>query len=327
MSENAAIQIQPPFLFDKENNKNNRCYKQVGQHAFGFSYGLPYIVDWELPAICKNDEENEWQHLVLIVETTCSGVQFDRIGAIWIGGLEILRTSTQEPGGRDIYYKFEVDLTRYINFLKLKPKKKLVMALDNLVDKTYTGIFNITLTAVVYYSNKETKKDSFFNLNNENNIPQILKPSGEESVSIKDIPDLIFPLSNSDDNYGYFALRNNSKVTVSLPHLPKNKNFKKVLLEVQTSHHQSDEFYYLNTTNPYKEMQIFVNEKMAGIIHPFPLIFTGGITPYLWRPIVSIGALICPTYLIDVTPFLGDLIVNNGFNNVSFRVENGLDVW
>ncbi|MCO5573626.1 hypothetical protein L7F22_027398 [Adiantum nelumboides] len=40
---------------------------------------------------------------------------------------------------------------------------------------------------------------------------------------------------------------------------------------------------------------------------PFPVVFTGGINPLLWRPSVAFGAFDQPTYLVDITPFLGQL--------------------
>jgi hypothetical protein len=69
--------------------------------------------------------------------------------------------------------------------------------------------------------------------------------------------------------------------------------FKRAEIEVYTSHHQSDEFWYTNLNpSPFKELVVHVDGFEAGVISPFPLIFTGGITPYLWRPIVSIGAMV-----------------------------------
>jgi hypothetical protein len=62
---------------------------------------------------------------------------------------------------------------------------------------------------------------------------------------------------------------------------------------------------------------VLVDGLYAGFINPFPLIFTGGITPFLWRPIVGIGALNAPTYTIDVTPFI-PLFVDGQAHNISF---------
>lgn len=44
---------------------------------------------------------------------------------------------------------------------------------------------------------------------------------------------------------------------------------------------------------------------MAGVVWPFPIIFTGGIVPGFWRPIVGIDAFDLREDEIDITPWLG----------------------
>jgi hypothetical protein len=58
---------------------------------------------------------------------------------------------------------------------------------------------------------------------------------------------------------------------------------------------------------PLREIQVLIDGKLAGVAQPFPVIFTGGISPYLWRPQVAFGAYDQPTYYIDISPFLGSL--------------------
>lgn len=58
---------------------------------------------------------------------------------------------------------------------------------------------------------------------------------------------------------------------------------------------------------PLREIQVFVDNRLAGIAQPFPVVFTGGISPYFWRPQVAFGAYDQPTYYVDITPFLGSL--------------------
>jgi hypothetical protein len=52
---------------------------------------------------------------------------------------------------------------------------------------------------------------------------------------------------------------------------------------------------------------VLIDDRLAGIAQPFPVVFTGGISPYLWRPQVAYGAYNQPTYYIDISPFLGSL--------------------
>ena len=54
-------------------------------------------------------------------------------------------------------------------------------------------------------------------------------------------------------------------------------------------------------------MQILIDGKVAGVNWPFPIVFTGGISPGLWVPIVGIDTYDLPSFEIDVSPWLGVL--------------------
>jgi hypothetical protein len=56
--------------------------------------------------------------------------------------------------------------------------------------------------------------------------------------------------------------------------------------------------------SPFREVQLLIDGQLAGVSWPFPLLFTGGVDPGLWRPIVGIDAYELPTFEIDVTPWL-----------------------
>lgn len=51
-------------------------------------------------------------------------------------------------------------------------------------------------------------------------------------------------------------------------------------------------------------MQLYIDGMLAGVQWPFPVIFTGGVNPALWYPIVGIDAFELREYEIDITPFL-----------------------
>lgn len=70
---------------------------------------------------------------------------------------------------------------------------------------------------------------------------------------------------------------------------------------------------YVNTFNnselhgfsPFREIQLLIDNNLAGVSWPFPIVFTGGINPGLWRPIVGINVFDIPTFEIDISPWLG----------------------
>lgn len=60
--------------------------------------------------------------------------------------------------------------------------------------------------------------------------------------------------------------------------------------------------------SPFRELQLRVNKQLAGVAWPFPAIFTGGVIPGFWRPVVGIDALDLLEDEIDITPFLPKLV-------------------
>lgn len=83
--------------------------------------------------------------------------------------------------------------------------------------------------------------------------------------------------------------------------------------------------------SPFREVQLFIDGSLAGVVWPFPVIFTGGVVPGFWRPIVGIDAFDLKEDEIDVTPWLPLLcdgrahsfsIVVSGLN----RTANGTNV-
>jgi hypothetical protein len=59
---------------------------------------------------------------------------------------------------------------------------------------------------------------------------------------------------------------------------------------------------------------------LAGVAWPFPIIFTGGVVPGLWRPIVGIDAFDLKEDEIDITPWL-PLLCDGKAHNFTIRVS------
>lgn len=72
---------------------------------------------------------------------------------------------------------------------------------------------------------------------------------------------------------------------------------------------------------PFREVQVLIDGRLAGVIWPYGVIYTGGITPTNWRPLTSYGAYDSPTYWIDITPFLPQLLSNQTAHEVTLAVR------
>lgn len=66
----------------------------------------------------------------------------------------------------------------------------------------------------------------------------------------------------------------------------------------------NDTYGELPGFSPFREAQLFIDGQLAGVAWPFPIIFTGGVVPGLWRPVVGIDAFDLKEDEIDVTPWL-----------------------
>jgi hypothetical protein len=79
----------------------------------------------------------------------------------------------------------------------------------------------------------------------------------------------------------------------------------------------------LDGYSPFREVQVFIDDQLAGVQWPFPVIFTGGVAPTLWTPIVGIDAFDLKETEIDISPWLG-VLCDGESHNISINVV-GLD--
>jgi hypothetical protein len=75
--------------------------------------------------------------------------------------------------------------------------------------------------------------------------------------------------------------------------------------------------------SPWREVQLYIDGMLAGVAWPFPIIFTGGVVPGLWRPIVGIDAFDLKEDEIDISPWL-PILCDGNHHNFSIRIT-GLD--
>lgn len=76
----------------------------------------------------------------------------------------------------------------------------------------------------------------------------------------------------------------------------------------------------LYSFSPFREVQLFIDGMLAGLAWPFPIIFTGGVVPGLWRPIVGIDAFDLKEDEIDVTAWL-PLLCDGGAHDFTIKVS------
>lgn len=276
----------------------------LGEHTFKNSWGQPYITTYTPPADLSATQVR------IKLEVSSSGIQYDRLARLYIGGSEIWRTSTAEPTGGPMSYSHTKDVTKYLALFK--SPQDIVFDMGNTVNEEITGAYWTRLT-IEFYNPGKFQRDA---------------PKSDQSVfeSLKTLaaPDSVIPIRPDDkpstEAYSY-SLPDES-INFNLPPLPRNTT--KVVLDISASGNGDDEFWYYNSSPetaedfgslgltmhkdyPSRTIQVLIDDELSGITQPFPVIFTGGLSPLLWIPAVGIKAFDLPNYPIDLTPVLPKL--------------------
>lgn len=220
---------------------------------------------------------------------TSKGRQFDRLALMYFNDTEVWRTSTAEPTVNGIRWEYIKDMSEFMSIWK--SPQKLIFDLGNLVDSTYTGLYNATLTAT-FFTSQET-----------------VEPA-----------DLIIPISarnGAASQASLFTLpSDNATNTISFP-----RNVNRAVFSVSACGQATEEFWWGNVLqsnintfvpydgtlygySPFREVQVLIDGQLAGVQWPFPVIFTGGVVPGFWRPIVGIDAFDLREHEIDISPWL-----------------------
>lgn len=75
------------------------CQRVLVQHSFAYSYGEPFVGNYTPPPCAFN--RVTWNLTV-----TSAGRQFDRLGVVYLGDIEVFRTSTAEPTANGIEWTY-----------------------------------------------------------------------------------------------------------------------------------------------------------------------------------------------------------------------------
>ena len=228
---------------------------------------------------------------------------------MYLGDTEVWRTSTAEPTTNGIEWTYVKDMTEFDYFWN--SPQKLIFDLGNLVDQTYTGIWHTTLTATFFTSQETVNPASLI-------IPISARKSSSNSASVFTLPG------------------DNATNTISFP-----RNVKRAVFSVSACGQATEEFWWGNVLqsdintflpydgqlygySPFREVQVFIDGQLAGVQWPFPVIFTGGVVPGLWRPIVGIDAFDLREHEIDITPWL-PVLCNGNEHTFEIKVAGIID--
>ncbi|KAH9857894.1 peptide N-acetyl-beta-D-glucosaminyl asparaginase amidase A-domain-containing protein [Lenzites betulinus] len=300
------LQVYAPPVVPTDGSK---CTVELLTHDFGDgSYGVPAIVPYNPPQQASCGSPGSWAAITLNLTVFSNGTQYDRLSSLYLSNVEIWRHSSAEPTKTGTVWTIVKDVTHY-GALFSAPGQ-LLMDFSNIVSAGLglDGVFHVTLSGTFYAPTRRAPKPA--------------------------TSDLILPITNlSPDQANFFTIADDlgGTANVSVP-----RNAQRAVLEIYASGNSEEEFWYLNTPDaflpyfpasagligkgPFREVQALVDGRLAGVVWPHAVIYTGGITPTNWRPLTAYGTYDQPTYFVDVTPFL-PLLADGGEHAITLRVR------
>ena len=261
----------------------------------------PTSFNYAPPAACPGP----WAKVILTADFTVSaGNQFDRTGWFYLGDINLFFGTTAEPrSSLSPSWHIERDVTDLTSVLKTAQPGSATIG--NTVNSTDTSTI---------FANAALE---FF-------------PASQLALAPV-TPDIVVGLSSGSNPAALNTTADQVSQTVNLP-----RNVEKVYLDVFAQSQIDDEFWYLcvpnNETGPlescgntaFRETEISIDGKPAGVAPVFPFIFTGGIDPFLWEPLPGVQTLDFKPYRVDLTPFAG-VLGDGSQHTVAVSVFNAND--
>ncbi|MGW9069324.1 peptide-N4-asparagine amidase [Streptomyces yangpuensis] len=233
----------------------------------------PYRGTYTPPAGCG---AADWSVVVLRLEGKVKGRQYDRLGHLSLGGVEILRTSTPQPSPDGITWSVEKDVTRYRDTLA-RPQP-VEMLIGNVVDDTYTGVIDVTVTLTFHTAGPRTPAPDTPDRVLPLTAPTITTPRNTERLLAE-----VYATGSGGGCEEYWYLTTPSGAPYSCT----------------------------ADGGPHREIRISVDGRLAGIAAPFPTVWTGGWSnPFLWYVTPGPRAFDVQPVRYDLTPFAA--LLNDG---------------
>jgi hypothetical protein len=254
-----------------------------------------------------SDCHGPWAKVVFSADfTVTAGRQFDRTAQFLIGNMNIFYGTTSEPRATlSPSWHVESDVTDLSAGLTAPQTGHAI--LGNFVGVSggvdYTGII---------YANAQL---DFYPADFRDPAPRVA--------------DVVVPLPTA--SLGAFTLNTTADQLSQSVTLPRNTE--EAYLDVFAQSQSNDEFWWTCVPNDvsselfscgntaFRETEVTIDGKPAGIAPVYPWIYTGGVDPYLWEPIPGVQTLNFKPFRVDLTPFAGVLSDGNA-HTVGISVYN-----
>jgi hypothetical protein len=244
------------------------------------------------PAACPGP----WAKVVFTADfTVTAGRQYDRTAAFYLGHANIFYGTTAEPRATlSPSWHVERDVTDLTPIFKADQTGEANIG-------NFVGVSGgVDYNGIIY----------------ANAALEFYPASWQDGPAIT--PDIVVPVNGTGGDAG--TLNTTSDQITQVLNLPMN--VERVYLDIIAQSQSNDEFWYFCVPNDqasnlescgntaFRETEVTIDGKPAGVAPVYPWIFTGGIDPYLWEPIPGVQTLDFKPYRVDLTPFAG--VLNDG---------------
>jgi hypothetical protein len=254
------------------------------------------------PASCPGP----WSKVIFVADfTVTEGTQFDRTAQFYLGGANIFYGTTAEPRSNlSPSWRVERDVTDLTSVFESPQAGTAILG-------NFVGVYNGTDYNGLIYADAHL---IFFQTGPEYPAPQT--------------PNLVIGVPG--DN-GAATLNTSASVYTQALTLPTNVT--SAYLDVYAQGQSNDEFWYFSVPNNlttllddygntgFRETEITIDGKPAGVAPVYPWIFTGGIDYFMWEPIPGVQTLNFKPFRVDLTPF-ASLLSNGKTHTVGLQVFN-----
>ncbi|WP_251059059.1 MULTISPECIES: peptide-N4-asparagine amidase [unclassified Streptomyces] len=233
----------------------------------------PYQGSYTPPAGCGT---GGWAKVVLRLEGKVKGRQYDRLGHLSVGGVQIFHTSTPEPSPDGITWSVEKDVTHYRD--TLSSPQSVEMLIGNVVNDTYTGVIDVKVTLTFY--------------------------AAEGRTSAPETPDRVLPLTTP----AVTTPRNTERLLAEVYATGSGGGCEEYWYMTTPD---AAPYSCKAADGPYREVRISVDGQLAGLAAPFPTVWTGGWSnPFLWYVTPGPRAFDVRPIVYDLTPYAA--LLNDG---------------
>jgi hypothetical protein len=262
-----------------------------------------------------------WSTVVMDITGSEKGRQFDRLAEVYDGATQIFLGVTPEPTPAGITWHVQKDITGYLPILS--GTRTFSTFVDNFLSTVDTGVPALTVKLYFYPAGDGYRAAHVATTDDPGLAGDAINEAGPATpAAAPGVPNDVVTLLPSGDSSDFNTINAGSSLsaTVTLP-----DDIRSASLDLYAVGQSTDEFWW-GLSPAFREIEVSVDGKPAGVVWPDAFVYTGGVNPLIWRPLTGVDTLDIPSYRLDLTPFAG-LLSSGGAHTITLTVAGNAGYW